>query len=78
MKYFEYLYLILLGMAVIFLVKEWEGLVSQGRIMLIVVTAIFAFMFSFRRNQRINAEKQYLEELQAMENESLDNAEHQN
>ena len=72
------LYLILLGMAVIFLVKEWEGLVSQGRIMLIVVTAIFAFMFSFRRNQRINAEKQYLEELQAMENESLDNAEHQN
>lgn len=75
MKYFEYLYMILMIMALVFLVKEWEGLITQGKIMLVVVTAIFAFMFSFRRTQRINAEKQYEAELQAMEDDSMDNAE---
>lgn len=70
MKYFEYVYAILMSMSLIFLVKEWEVLPTQSRVMLCVVMGIFAFMFSFRRSQRIRAEKEYYEEMEALEQES--------
>ncbi|MEM8890497.1 MAG: hypothetical protein AAGD28_21145 [Bacteroidota bacterium] len=70
MKYFEYVYLILMVMALVFLSKEWESLPGQSRIMLCVVTGIFAFMFSFRRTQRLRAEKAWEAEMQAEEEEA--------
>jgi len=79
MKYFEYLYLILMIMALVFLANEWAGLATQGKVMLLVVTALFAFMFSFRRTQRIRLEKEFEEEMekevQDFGNKIKDNAE---
>lgn len=67
--------MVLMIMALIFLVNEWGSLVTQGKVVLLVVIGIFAFMFSFRRAQRIQAEKEYERYLESEENESIDNAE---
>ncbi|MEM6805012.1 MAG: hypothetical protein AAF696_26685 [Bacteroidota bacterium] len=71
MKYFEYVYLILVLMTLVFLSKEWEILPAQSRTMLILVSGIFVGMYVFRRSRRIKAEQAYLQEIKALQ-EDLD------
>lgn len=69
MKYFEYVYLILMVMSLIFLAKEWESLPTQSRVMLMLVSGIFVGMYVFRRSRRIKAEEAYLQKIEALKEE---------
>lgn len=77
MRYIEYIYLILSGMSFTFLVTEFDRLngVRIGFVLLSV--GIFAFMFTFRRSQRIRFEKIEAEQMEEMEKELADWAEEQ-
>ncbi len=68
--YIEYLYLILMIMAVIFLATEFEELSETGTIYpILIATALFAFMYVFRRSQRKQLDKYMDEKLRRMEEE---------
>ncbi|MFK7922144.1 MAG: hypothetical protein AB8H47_09315 [Bacteroidia bacterium] len=56
--YIEYLYLILMIMAVIFLATEFDELLKSGTLYpILIATALFAFMYVFRRSQRQQLDK---------------------
>jgi len=63
MKYIEYVYLTLACMSLIFMVTEFERLSQQTVILMCISMGVFAFMFSFRRNQRKVMEKRMEEEM---------------
>lgn len=77
MRYIEYIYLILSGMSFTFLVTEYERLNGFRIGFVLLSMGIFAFMFTFRRSQRIRFEKIEAEQMEEMEKELADWAEEQ-
>jgi K+ transporter len=70
--YIEYLYLILMIMAIVFLAMEFEGLRENGTLYpILIATGLFAFMYVFRRAQRIKLD-QYMEEREKELEEAAD------
>ncbi|MEL7341918.1 MAG: hypothetical protein AAGM67_15655 [Bacteroidota bacterium] len=68
--YIEYLYLILMVMAVIFLATEFENLQETGTIYpILIATGLFGFMYVFRRSQRKQLDKHMEEKYRQMEEE---------
>lgn len=67
MKYIEFVYLILALMCLVFLATEWGDLPTRTRIMMMISTGIFSFMFAFRRGQRLRMEARYEAEMRALE-----------
>lgn len=66
--YIEYLYLILMIIAVIFLATEFEKLVETAALYpILIATALFAFMYVFRRSQRKQLDKYMDEKMTNME-----------
>ncbi len=66
--YIEYLYLILMVMAVIFLATEFEDLIETGTIYpIMIATVLFGFMYAFRRHQRIQLDKYMDDKMRQME-----------
>ena len=63
MRYIEYVYLVLMGMALIFLATEYQNLDQRTIILMCVSMGIFGFMFAFRRVQRKSMEKRMEEEM---------------
>ncbi len=54
----EHLYLILMVMAAVFLAAEYEGLKENGTLYpILIATALFGFMYVFRRQQRIRLDQ---------------------
>ncbi|MCI4666843.1 MAG: hypothetical protein MRZ79_01690 [Bacteroidia bacterium] len=68
MKQIEYVYLGLVAIGIFFLATEFDELSNQTRILSMVGIAIMAFMYSFRRNSRINMEKRFSEMEEENEN----------
>jgi hypothetical protein len=62
MKYFEYTYLVLIVMCMVFLVINYESLVPDSRIYLLIFMGLFSFLYAFRRATRLKAERKYREE----------------
>lgn len=77
MRYIEYIYLILAGMSFTFMVTEYERLSGYRMGFVLFSMGIFAFMFTFRRSQRIRFEKIEAEQMEEMEKELADWAEEQ-
>lgn len=77
MRYIEYIYLILSGMSFTFMVTEYERLNGFRIGFVLLSMGIFAFMFTFRRSQRIRFEKIEAEQMEEMEKELADWAEEQ-
>lgn len=77
MRYIEYIYLILAGMSFTFMVTEYERLSGYRMGFVLLAMGIFAFMFTFRRSQRIRFEKIEAEQMEEMEKELADWAEEQ-
>ncbi|GAB4402974.1 MAG: hypothetical protein OHK0039_01550 [Bacteroidia bacterium] len=69
MKYIEYLYLTLAIMCLIFLLVEYEQLMTSNMVALLVAMAIFSFMFTFRRRQRKQMEAMYEAEIRRLQEE---------
>ena len=67
MKYIEYVYLALAVMCLIFLAAEFEYLPPKTKYLLLGVIALFSFMFSFRRKQRIRWDRHMQEEMRKLE-----------
>ena len=61
MKYFEYTYLVLIVMCMVFLVIN-QDLSTDSRIYLFIFMGLFSFMYAFRRATRLKAERKYQEE----------------
>ncbi|MEM7655031.1 MAG: hypothetical protein AAF399_02790 [Bacteroidota bacterium] len=61
MKYFEYTYLVLIAMCLVFLVVNYEDLIPNSRIYLLVFMGLFSFMFAYRRTVRIRSERKQSE-----------------
>lgn len=77
MRYIEYIYLILAGMSFTFMVTEYERLNGYRMGFVLLAMGIFAFMFTFRRSQRIRFEKIEAEQMEEMEKELAEWAEEQ-
>lgn len=77
MRYIEYIYLILAGMSFTFMVTEYEHLNGYRVGFVLLSMGMFAFMFTFRRSQRIRFEKIEAEQMEEMENDLADWAEEQ-
>lgn len=77
MRYIEYVYLILAGMSFTFMVTEYERLNGQRLTFVLLAMGIFAFMFTFRRSQRIRFEKLEEEKMEEMQAEMAEWAEEQ-
>lgn len=75
MRYIEYVYLILSGMSFTFMVTEYERLDGRRLTFVLLAMGIFAFMFMFRRAQRIRFEKLEEEKMEEMEAEMAEWAE---
>lgn len=69
MKYIEYVYLALAVMCLIFLASEYENMPRTSSYWILGVIALFSFMFSFRRKQRIRWERHMEEEIRKLEEE---------
>lgn len=63
MRYIEYVYLGLALMSLTFLATEFETLSQRTVILMCVSMGIFAFMFAFRRGQRLSMERRMAEEM---------------
>jgi Ca2+/Na+ antiporter len=70
MPHFEYVYLTLAGMCIVFLGLEAGRLSPPGIVLIAVAAGIFAFMFAFRRQQSRLRQAREREEMRAMEEEA--------
>lgn len=75
MRYIEYVYLVLAGMSFTFMVTEYERLNGQRITFVLLALGIFAFMYTFRRSQRIRFEKMEAEQIEELEEEMAEWAE---
>lgn len=75
MKYVEYIYLTGAVMLLIFLATEFRNLPTNTIIALLVATAIFSFMYSFRRVQRKKLEARIEAEMKRLEEDVYGNEE---
>lgn len=71
MKYFEYVYIVLAIMTVIFMATEYENLPARTVGLLMFAIFLFSFMFVFRRRQRIRVDE-FLEEQRRKLEEDLE------
>ena len=71
MKYFEYVYLVLVVMCLIFLGIEYNELPGKTITFLLIAMFLFSFMFMFRRRQRQRVDE-YLEEQRRKLKEELE------
>ncbi|MCB0836234.1 MAG: hypothetical protein KDD63_06110 [Bacteroidetes bacterium] len=72
MKYFEYVYLALAIMCLIFLATEYNNINTRTLIYVLIATGIFSFMYSFKRRQRIRYEDYVEEQMKKLEEELED------
>ena len=72
MKYFEYVYLALAIMCLIFLATEYNNINTRTLIYVLIATGIFSFMYSFKRQQRIRYEDYVEEQMKKLEEELED------
>ncbi|MEZ4827806.1 MAG: hypothetical protein R3C61_16200 [Bacteroidia bacterium] len=69
MKYFEYVYLILSIMTLLFMATEYENLNGRTIGLLLLAMFLFSFMFVFRRRQRMRVDAYLEEERRKLEQE---------
>ena len=72
MKYFEYVYMALAIMCLIFLATEWNTIPTRTMVYVLIATGIFSFMYSFKRRQRIRYESFVEEQMRKLEEEEED------
>lgn len=72
MKYFEYTYLVLVAMCLVFLVVNYDSLIPDTRIYLLIFMGLFSFMFAFRRTSRLRSERKAAQEEEESEAPSPD------
>lgn len=77
MRYIEFVYLTLAGMSFTFFVTEYDRLEGRQMIFVLLAMGIFAFMFAFRRKQRLAFERLEQAEMDKLEAELADWAEEQ-
>lgn len=69
MKYFEYVYIVLAIMTMIFMATEYDNLPTSTVGLLMFAIFLFSFMFVFRRRQRIRVDEYMEEERRKLEAE---------
>lgn len=72
MKYIEYIYLGAAICLMVFMVTSFKHFTTVNYVAITVGILVAMFMFSFRRNQRIAAEKREAEEIARIEKELED------
>lgn len=72
MRYIEYIYLGAAACLVIFMVTQHKQFTTVNYVAVVVAILVATFMYSFRRNQRIAAERQEAEEIRRLEEEIKD------
>ena len=72
MRYIEYIYLVVAGVLLAYLATEYEKMGTTNFIAILAGIGISAFMFSFRRNQRLKFEELDREEFAKEEEEEAE------
>lgn len=72
MRYIEYIYLGAAACMIIFMATQYKHFSTMNYVAVVVAVLVATFMYSFRRNQRIAAEKREAEEIRKMEEELKD------
>lgn len=76
MRYMEYIYLMIAVGLCVFLVSGFQDFSLSQKLMVFFAIALTAFMFSFRRKQRLIMERREAEEIEQIKKE-LDEEEKQ-
>ena len=72
MRYIEYIWLGAAICLMIFMATQYKSFSTMNYVAVVVGILVSTFMFSFRRNQRIAAEKAEAEEVRRIEEEVAD------